>query len=382
MSTNATFKLFADKLGGTRANTYIGTTGDLFYDPEIGSIKLSNGTTPGGITVTEPTSSILADNRWYVDPARTDINPATATGNSMNPFLSITAALAYIEARIADGSLVLNISGSLVQNPQFIIVKSSTTENVALTRGNIFICGDTPDAGHVPIWINGHVTITPADSSGNAINVNRFGLFNIAVLPSGANDAVKITGSNPTKVYLEDTYCYQNNATKSCVYADNTGTGSRVELDDCTMGRSSGSVYLIDIQRGFCSINNLETNGTGQVLNQANNSTGTMLRSSLDANTGAVITLSGTTQWGMGEVILNNTSTDANTYGVNMSDTATMQFGVCTFNIPSAQATNRAINGTATNTVLYTGPIFQYGTSDKISTAITLVPLDTTFTPA
>ena len=383
LSTNTVYRVFVEKLGGANPSTFVGDEGEVFYNPEIGSLKLSDGTSPGGITITEPKSSILADNRWYVDPARTDINPATATGNSMNPFLSITAALVYIEARIADGSLVLSISGSLVQNPQFIIVKSSTTENVALTRGNIFIWGDTPDAGHVPIWINGHVTITPADSSGNAINVNRFGLFNIAVLPSGANDVVKITGSNPTKVYLRDTYCYQNNATKSCVYADNTGTGSRVELDDCTMARSSGSVYLIDIQRGFCSINNLETNGIGQVLNQANNSTGTMLRSSLDANTGAVITLSGTTQWGMGEVILNNTSTAANTYGVSMSDTATMQFGVCTFNIPAAQATNRAINGGAGNTVIYANPIFQYGATDKISTAITqLIPLDTTFTAA
>jgi hypothetical protein len=380
--SNTVYRFFVEKLGGANPSTFVGDEGEVFYNPEIGSLKLSDGTSPGGITITEPTSSILADNRWYVDPARTDINPATATGNSMNPFLSITAALVYIEARIADGSLVLSISGTLVQNPQFIIVKSSTTENVALTRGNIFICGDTPDAGHVPIWINGHVTITPADSSGNALNVNRFGLFNIAVRPSSANDAVKITGSNPTKVYLQDTYCYQNNATKSCVYADNTGTGSRVELDDCTMGRLSGSVYLIDIQRGLCSINNLETNGIGQVLNQANNSTGTMLRSSLDANTGAVITLSGTTQWGMGEVILNNTSTAANTYGVSMSDTANMQFGVCTFNIPAAQATNRTINGGAGNTVFYASPIFQYGATDKISTAITLIPLDTTFTAA
>ena len=382
LSTNTVYRFFVEKLGGANPTDFVGDEGEVFYNPEIGSLKLSDGTSPGGITITEPKSSILADNRWYVDPARTDINPATATGNSMNPFLSITAALDYIEARIADGSLVLSISGSLVQNPQFIIVKSSTTENVALTRGNIFICGDTPDAGHVPIWINGHVTITPADSSGNAINVNRFGLFNIAVLPSGANDVVKITGSNPTKVYLRDTYCYQNNATKSCVYADNTGTGSRVELDDCTMARSSGSVYLIDIQRGFCSIKNLETNGTGQVLNQANNSTGTMLSSSLDANTGAVITLSGTAQWGMGEVILNNTSTAANTYGVSMSDTANMQFGVCTFNIPAAQATNRAINGGAGNTVIYANPIFQYGTTDKISSAISLNLLDTAFTAA
>lgn len=380
--SNKTFKLFADKMGGNPAASFIGSAGDLFYDPEIGSIKLSNGTTPGGIAITEPTSVSVADNRWYVDPSRTDIPVGASTGSQNNPFLTITSALAYIEARIADGSLVISISGALVQNPQFIILASSTTENVALTRGNIFIVGDTPDAGHIPIWINGYVTITPSDSSANAINVNRFGLFNVAVLPSGANDAVKVTGSNPSKLYLQDLYAYQNNATKSCVYADNTGTGSRVEMYDCIMARSGGSTYLIDIQRGFCRINNLETNGTGQVLNMANDSTGTMLSSSLDANTGAVITLSGTVQWGMGSCILNNTSTAANTYGVNMSGTATMQFGVCTFNIPSAQATNRAINGISGNTVLYADPIFQYGSTDKISTAITLVPLDTTFTAA
>jgi hypothetical protein len=50
MSTNATFKLFADKLGGTTANTYIGTTGEVFYDVDgTPPMRLSNGVTPGGI---------------------------------------------------------------------------------------------------------------------------------------------------------------------------------------------------------------------------------------------------------------------------------------------------------------------------------------------
>jgi hypothetical protein len=360
--------------------TYIGRAGEISFDPAIGALKLSDGISPGGVAITQPTVLTLSDNRWYVDPSRTDINPVSATGNFANPFLSITAALVYIEARIADGSLVLNISDAVVDNPQFIILKSSTTENVALTRGNVFIVGDTPDAGHAPIWINGYVNIVPADSSGNAINVNRFGLFNVAVKTNSANHAIQVTGVNPSKLYLEDVYCYQNNATKSCVYANNTGTGSRVEMYDCTMARASGSVYLIDIQRGFCSINNLETNGIGQVLNMANDSTGNMLRSGIEANTGAVVTLSGTAQWGMGVSIITNTGTGANTYGISMSGTATMQFGVCTFNIPAAQATNRAINGVAGNVVLYSGPIFQYGTTDKISSAITLIPLDTTFT--
>jgi hypothetical protein len=105
-----------------------------------------------------------------------------------------------------------------------------------------------------------------------------------------------------------------------------------------------------------------------------------MLRSSLDANTGSVITLSGSAQWGMGVSILNNSGAGADTHGVTMSGSATMQFGVCTFNIPVGDGSNRAINGTGTNTVLYADPIFQYGSTNKISTEITLVPLTKTFT--
>ena len=377
--SNSVYRTFIEKLGGTSSSNFVGVKGDIFYDPDTGALKLSNGTTPGGISITEPTVVNIADNRWYVDPSRTDIAVGSSTGSLNNPFLSITAALAYIEAKIADGSLTIDISGTVVDNPQFIILTSATTENVTLTRGHIFIVGDTPDAQHVPIWIHGHVTITPSSAT-NGLNVNRFGLFHVAVIPSGAYHGVEINGSNPCKVFLEDCYVYQGDDTVACVYANNTGTGSRVELLNCSMSKDVGSGYLINIQRGYCKIENLETNGNGQVLNQANDSTGTMLNSSIDANTGAVVTLSGTVQWGMGTCILNNTGSAANTYGVTMSGTATMQFGVCTFNIPSAQATNRAINGIGTNIVLYTNPVFQYGTCDKISTAITLVPLDTSFT--
>ena len=50
MSTNATFKIFTDKMGGTRANTYIGTIGEVFYDVDgTSAMRLSNGVTPGGI---------------------------------------------------------------------------------------------------------------------------------------------------------------------------------------------------------------------------------------------------------------------------------------------------------------------------------------------
>lgn len=46
MST--TFKLFLDKLGGTPVSQFIGKHGDIFYNPDAGELRLSDGYTPGG----------------------------------------------------------------------------------------------------------------------------------------------------------------------------------------------------------------------------------------------------------------------------------------------------------------------------------------------
>ena len=73
MSTNATFKIFTDKMGGTRANTYIGTTGEVFYDVDGSSpLRLSDGTTPGGIP-------------FGISSVSSSFNPQfrTATGNTL-----------------------------------------------------------------------------------------------------------------------------------------------------------------------------------------------------------------------------------------------------------------------------------------------------------
>jgi hypothetical protein len=335
-------------------------------------------TVPGDIVDSEGVSIYVdtPDNKWIVDPSNTATY--TADGSVHKPFKTITAALAYIEVLIAAGQLTqFDPTANIVLSPQFIVLLSSTTENVTLTRGHIYIVGDTPDAGHVPIWIQGHVTITPG---GATKAINDFGLFNVAVLPTGNFHGVKVTGSAACRVYLENVYVYQGTSGYSCVYMDNSDASTKLEMVDCTVGRASGSTHLVDIQSAYCKIDNLETNGQGQALNFANAAAGTILNSVIDAGVGAVITLSGTAQFGMGNCILNNTSAAANSYGVSMSGTASMQFGVCTFNVPAAQATNRAINGVAGNVVLYTGPVFQYGSTNKISTEITLVPLTTTFT--
>ena len=45
---NKTFKLLADKMGGRQASEYIGTEGEIFYDPTTTTLRVADGITPGG----------------------------------------------------------------------------------------------------------------------------------------------------------------------------------------------------------------------------------------------------------------------------------------------------------------------------------------------
>jgi len=72
MTTNATFKLFADKMGGTRSNNYIGTTGEVFYDTDGTSpMRLSDGVTPGGIPFGISSSSVSFDPQFRSNTGNT-----------------------------------------------------------------------------------------------------------------------------------------------------------------------------------------------------------------------------------------------------------------------------------------------------------------------
>jgi hypothetical protein len=78
MSTNATFKIFTDKMGGTRSNTYIGTTGEIFYDIDgTTPLRLSDGVTPGGIPFGIASVSSSYDPQFK-----------TASGNTLNGTVS------------------------------------------------------------------------------------------------------------------------------------------------------------------------------------------------------------------------------------------------------------------------------------------------------
>ena len=56
--SNKTYVAFVDKQGGTTASAYIGNEGELFYDPTTTTLRVSDGSTPGGIAVSSGGSDI------------------------------------------------------------------------------------------------------------------------------------------------------------------------------------------------------------------------------------------------------------------------------------------------------------------------------------
>jgi len=49
--SNITYKLFPAKMGGREASTFIGKKGEIFYDPTNTLLRISDGVTPGGISI-------------------------------------------------------------------------------------------------------------------------------------------------------------------------------------------------------------------------------------------------------------------------------------------------------------------------------------------
>jgi hypothetical protein len=71
-----TRKLFADVMGGTEVSSYIGNKGEIFYDQEDGTIRLSDGTTAGGIPINTGGTSAYGCFHKVTDVVATEANAA------------------------------------------------------------------------------------------------------------------------------------------------------------------------------------------------------------------------------------------------------------------------------------------------------------------
>jgi len=96
---NTTFRSLVEKLGGTEPSEFVGNEGDLFYDPNTSTLRISDGKTPGGIIVnggggsgdslTEAEVLELVRNAGYIKEVEEldDIGNVSVGGATANQFL-------------------------------------------------------------------------------------------------------------------------------------------------------------------------------------------------------------------------------------------------------------------------------------------------------
>ena len=56
---NTTHRFFVEKLGASNPSQFVGDAGEVFLDPNVPALKLSDGSTPGGISIGGGNSNVL-----------------------------------------------------------------------------------------------------------------------------------------------------------------------------------------------------------------------------------------------------------------------------------------------------------------------------------
>ena len=141
--SNKTFKVFVDKMGGTTATNYIGNDGELFYDPATTTLRIGDGTTPGGTVVSGGGSGVTGN----IDIA--------STGSQIN----------FVANSSGDGAGASTIElipdTNVTWGDQCIVIDPTAPSHIHIRAGG------TQDQSQAQLYLGGeknHVRIT--DSTG------------------------------------------------------------------------------------------------------------------------------------------------------------------------------------------------------------------------
>jgi hypothetical protein len=356
-----TFKLFADKMGGKLSSTYIGTTGEIFYDPAVGALKMSDGVTAGGspMTVTAAPTDYAQTNTFFVDPARAD--SYTPSGTIYRPFKTITAAYtAAVTAGFTDA------------NPAFIVLQGNITESPTFTQGGIFLSGAFGSGTHTGSpTITGNITI---NGSAVGITANHFAISNLRIVAGASGKGINFTGTLPQRLFMRDLWI-DANGTGTCLFADNTGSGSVCHMNSARLTHAgTGDVYCIDATKGIVTVTDIETSGNVQVAAVRTGATLTLDGSEIDANNGAALEVYGGVV-AVTNSIINNTFANSNGIALNTAGSiATL--GNVYFSVPAG--TGKAIYSVAGTFVYYQYLSFAPASNRGKSAVGTYTALETT----
>lgn len=312
------------------------------------------------------TSTLLpqATNLLYV--SNTSIsgdNPITPNGSAAAPFTSIQSAIDFAETEYP----VTAESGVPVV---IVIFPGTYTENITITRPLTHIEGFS--GRHKATFISGSVTITPAVSYINSYSASYITIKNIYIA-AGSSNALSITGTNKVGVILDNVGLW-------------TSTGKAITISNTASGGNKFQIFNSDVNSGnTIEFSNLAIGlvqqcvftctGTGNGISVSSSA---LTIDALIAETATASTLfklnSGTLNIGNSTI----TSSASNSSGFDISAGATLVCGQNAFNVVAG--TGKAVYGVAGSIFMYALNMMVYGSNQNISSAMTSIPMSTTFT--
>ena len=303
----------------------------------------------------------------YVDFLRTDIY--AETGTRKYPFKTLAAAYDLAAAGTGQKTIVL-LSGNTLTH----------AENITFSKGHIFLVGENSSGTHAPIIFYGSLTFAGPNTS---ISENHFAVAGLELIGVSGTTVLTFSGSYPQRLFMRDVWITAN-GTAHGVNMTNIGSGSTLHTNDCKFSHNgSGDYHCINVAAGTANIDSSETSGvTVGVIGIATgtcNITNSDIQSSgnyaIDVYSNGVLTLAN----------CKISTTAADSHGIKlMADTSLAVIGNVSFSVPASATTGRAIYGVSSSN-LYYGPMYFLpigisASNAKISSAITMIAINTTFT--
>lgn len=335
-------------------------------DGSAGQCLITDGNGVSSWSGYQITSTLLpqATNLLYVSSTSiSGSNPITPNGSSAAPFTTIQAAIDFATSTYP----VTSDSGV----PVVIVVSPGTyAENITVTRPLTHIEGFS--GRQKATFISGTVTITPSVSYTNSYSASYITLKNIYIA-SGSGNALSITGTNKVGVILDNTGIWTSSG-KAITISNTASGGNKFQIFNSDVN-SGNTIEFSNLAVGLVQQCVFTCTGTG---NGISTSSSALTIDALIAETATASTLikvnSGTLNIGNSTI----TSTTSNGTGFDVSAGATLVAGQNAFNVVAG--TGKAVYGVTGSVFMYALNMMVYGTNQNISSAMTSIPMSTTFT--
>jgi hypothetical protein len=292
-------------------------------------------------------------------------NDTTGDGSITRPFLTIGAALSYINTNFPQGSN----SGEQIM---IMLAPGNYVEDITITRFLTNIWGY--EGKSKATRISGTVTINGAvDHSG--VFQNSVTLNNLFIAGGSNNSAVVLSGTIATTLEVNNCSLYTAGTGSPLLVNNTAASGNKLRVPYCEIvaAGNAPAVDITNVNNGVISNINSNSASTGDAWKFTNTTCTLGVIQLTTATSTNVLTLAGTSTINVGYSAFN--STKANGNGVSVSSTSTFVATGCAFNV--SLGSGYTVYGPAGSVYVRGGNYSVFGTNSTTGPTLTALNMPT-----